>query len=165
MGRECDIVCMICGLRKRQKERQHYERPLIRRSLNWCWGFYHGIWKSTALSRKKQGPKSTITADCPATINWRLQNTVIHCAFGNGYTGDKGWDFAGHHHCKQSVHHPYNGSPNDFFSINIGIGKLIQNLAVAAAETLLVTWLFLAVDVPEMLWTEHVEKGIVKEIT
>jgi len=56
------------------------------------------------------------------------------------------------------------GQPNDF-SIHIGIGKLIQNLAVAAAETLLVTWLFLAIDVPEMLWTEHVEKGIVKEIT
>jgi hypothetical protein len=56
------------------------------------------------------------------------------------------------------------GQPNDF-SIHIGIGKLIQNLAVAAAETLLLTWLFLAVDVPEMLWTEHVEKDIVKEIT
>jgi hypothetical protein len=56
------------------------------------------------------------------------------------------------------------GEPNDF-SIHIGIGKLIQNLAVAAVETLLVTWLFLAVDVPEMLWTEHVENGIVKEIT
>lgn len=56
------------------------------------------------------------------------------------------------------------GQPNDF-SIHIGIGKWIQNLAVAAVETLLLTWLFLAVDVPEMLWTRHVEKEIVKEIT
>ena len=56
------------------------------------------------------------------------------------------------------------GQPNDF-SIHIGIGKFIQNLAVAAVETLLLSWLFLAVDVPEMLWTEHVENGIVKEIT
>ena len=56
------------------------------------------------------------------------------------------------------------GEPNDF-SIHIGIGKLIQNLAVAAVETILLTWLFLAVDVPEMLWTEHVEKTIVTEIT
>ena len=56
------------------------------------------------------------------------------------------------------------GEPNDF-SIHVGIGKFIQNLAVAAVETILITWLFLAVDVPEMLWTEHVEKGIVKEIT
>ena len=56
------------------------------------------------------------------------------------------------------------GQPNDF-AIHIGIGKFIQNLAVAAAETLLLSWLFLAVDVPEMLWTRHVEGGIAKEIT
>ena len=56
------------------------------------------------------------------------------------------------------------GQPNDF-AIHIGIGKFIQNLAVAAAETLLLSWLFLTVDVPEMLWTRHVEGEIVKEIT
>jgi uncharacterized protein YqgV (UPF0045/DUF77 family) len=56
------------------------------------------------------------------------------------------------------------GQPNDFV-VHIGIGKWIQNLAVAAVETLLLTWLFLAVDVPEMLWTRHVEGEIVKKIT
>jgi len=56
------------------------------------------------------------------------------------------------------------GQPNDF-SIHIGIGKWIQNLAVAAVEVVLLSWLFLAVDVPEMLWTQHVEKGIAEEIT
>jgi hypothetical protein len=56
------------------------------------------------------------------------------------------------------------GQPNDF-SIHIGIGKWIQNIAVAAAETLLLTWLFLAIDVPEMLWNVHVENTIAKEIT
>ncbi len=56
------------------------------------------------------------------------------------------------------------GQPDDF-SIHIGIGKWIQNIAVAAAETILLTWLFLAVDVPEMLWTVHVENTIAKEIT
>jgi len=55
------------------------------------------------------------------------------------------------------------GQPNDF-TVHIGIGKFIQNLAVAAVETLLISVLFLAVDVPEMLWTRHVENGIVKEI-
>ena len=55
------------------------------------------------------------------------------------------------------------GQPNDF-TIHVGIGKWIQNIAVAAVETVLLTWLFLAVDVPEMLWTQHVEKGIIKEI-
>ena len=56
------------------------------------------------------------------------------------------------------------GQPNDF-SIHVGVGKWIQNIAVAAVEAILLSWLFLAVDVPEMLWTQHVERGIVKEIT
>ncbi len=55
------------------------------------------------------------------------------------------------------------GKPDDF-TVHIGIGKWIQNIAVAAAETILLTWLFLAVDVPEMLWNVHIENGIAKEI-
>jgi hypothetical protein len=56
------------------------------------------------------------------------------------------------------------GQPNDF-TVRVGIGKLIQNLAVTAVETILLSALFLAVDVPEMLWTVHVENEIVKKIT
>jgi len=55
------------------------------------------------------------------------------------------------------------GEPNDF-SIKIGIGMWAQNLAVAAAEAVLLSWLFLAVDVPEMLWTRHVENNLVSKI-
>lgn len=55
------------------------------------------------------------------------------------------------------------GEPDDF-AIHIGIGKLIQNIAVAAAEALLLSALFLAVDIPEMLWTRHVENEILKRI-
>jgi len=56
------------------------------------------------------------------------------------------------------------GQPADF-TVQIGIGKWVQNLAVTAAETILLSGLFLAVDVPEMLWTTHVEGGIAKQIT
>ena len=56
------------------------------------------------------------------------------------------------------------GDPNNF-AIHIGIGKLIQNIAVAAAEALLLSALCLAVDIPEMLWTRHVENEILKRIT
>ena len=56
------------------------------------------------------------------------------------------------------------GQPNDF-TIHIGIGKFFQNIAVAAVEALLLSELFLAVDVPEMLWTRHVEGELVKQIT
>jgi len=55
------------------------------------------------------------------------------------------------------------GQPNDF-TVHIGIGKWIQNLAVTAVETLLLSFLFLAVDVPEMLWTTHVEGQLAKQI-
>ena len=56
------------------------------------------------------------------------------------------------------------GQPNDF-TIHVGIGKWVQNIAVAVVETLLISALFLAVDVPEMLWTMHVEKEIVRKIS
>ncbi len=56
------------------------------------------------------------------------------------------------------------GQPNDF-TIRVGIGKLVQNLAVTAAEAIVLSELFLAVDVPEMLWTRHVEGELVKGIT
>lgn len=55
------------------------------------------------------------------------------------------------------------GQPNDF-TIKIGIGKWLRNIAVAAAEAILLSALFLAVDVPEMLWTVHVENTIAKKI-
>ena len=55
------------------------------------------------------------------------------------------------------------GEPNNF-AVHIGIGKWIQNLTVAAAEALLLSFLFLAVDIPEMLWTVHIEKEILQKI-
>jgi hypothetical protein len=55
------------------------------------------------------------------------------------------------------------GDSNNF-AIHIGIGKWIQNIAVAAVETLLLSVLFLAVDIPEMLWTRHVENEILQKI-
>jgi hypothetical protein len=56
------------------------------------------------------------------------------------------------------------GDPNDF-TVHLGIGKWIQGIAVAAVEVILLSWLFLAVDVPEALWTRHVEGEIADKIT
>ena len=56
------------------------------------------------------------------------------------------------------------GQPNDF-AIHIGIGKFTQNLAVASVEAILTVGLFLIVDIPEMLWNNEVEKGIIKDLT
>lgn len=56
------------------------------------------------------------------------------------------------------------GDSNNF-AIHIGIGKWVQNIAVAAVEALLLSALFLAVDIPEIVWTKHVENEILKKIT
>jgi hypothetical protein len=56
------------------------------------------------------------------------------------------------------------GQPNDF-SVHIGIGKWIQNLGVAAVETVLFGPLAIVVDGSEILWTTHVESGLAKQIT
>jgi len=53
---------------------------------------------------------------------------------------------------------------SDNFAIHIGIGKWVQNIAVAVAETLLLSVLFLAIDIPEMWWTRHVENEILQKI-
>ena len=55
------------------------------------------------------------------------------------------------------------GEPNDF-TVRVGIGKWLEHLGVTAAETLLLTPLFLLVDVPETLWNFEIENKLVKQI-
>jgi|GEM_PF-84017 len=55
------------------------------------------------------------------------------------------------------------GEPNNF-TVRVGVGKWVQNIAVAAVETLLISELFLPLDVGEMLWNVEVEKKLLKKI-
>ncbi len=55
------------------------------------------------------------------------------------------------------------GEPNNF-TVRVGIGRWLKHLGVTAVEALLISELFLLVDVPEVLWNVHVENKIVKEI-
>jgi len=55
------------------------------------------------------------------------------------------------------------GSPDDCV-VRIGIGKWLQNLGVAALETLLISDLFLVVDVAESAWNLEIESKLVKQI-
>jgi hypothetical protein len=55
------------------------------------------------------------------------------------------------------------GNPNDF-TVRIGIGKWLQHLGVAALETLLISELFLVVDVAESAWNLEIEDNLVKQI-
>jgi hypothetical protein len=55
------------------------------------------------------------------------------------------------------------GSPDDF-TVRIGIGKWLEHLGVAAIETLLVSELFLVVDVADSAWNIEIEDKLVKNI-
>lgn len=55
------------------------------------------------------------------------------------------------------------GSPADF-TVRVGIGKWREHLAVAAIETLLVSELFLVVDVAESAWNLEIEDKLIKDI-
>lgn len=55
------------------------------------------------------------------------------------------------------------GTPADF-TVRVGIGKWLEHLGVAAIETLLISDLFLVVDVAESAWNFEVEGKLVKEI-
>ena len=55
------------------------------------------------------------------------------------------------------------GSPADY-TVRIGIGKWIEHLAVAAIETLLISDLFLVVDVAETAWNFEIEDKLAKDI-
>ena len=55
------------------------------------------------------------------------------------------------------------GDPNDF-TVRIGIGKWLEHLGIAAVETLLLSELFLVVDVAESAWNLEIENKLAKQI-
>jgi hypothetical protein len=55
------------------------------------------------------------------------------------------------------------GSPDDL-TVRIGIGKWVEHLAVMAVETLLISDLFLVVDVAETAWNVEIEDKLAKHI-
>jgi hypothetical protein len=55
------------------------------------------------------------------------------------------------------------GTSSDF-TVRFGIGKWLQNLGVAAIETLLISDLFLPVDVADSLWSLEVEDTIIADL-
>jgi hypothetical protein len=49
-------------------------------------------------------------------------------------------------------------------SMNVGVSKWVRNIGVMAVETLFLSSIFLPLDISEILWTDHVEKGVIAEI-
>ena len=55
------------------------------------------------------------------------------------------------------------GNPNDF-TVRFGIGKWLEHLGVTAIETLLLSELFLVVDVADSLWSLEVEDKLIANV-
>jgi hypothetical protein len=55
------------------------------------------------------------------------------------------------------------GEPNNF-TVRVGIGKWLQNIGVATVETLLLSEIFLPLDVGEMAWSVEVERKVLRKI-
>ena len=55
------------------------------------------------------------------------------------------------------------GSADDF-TVHVGIGKWLEHLGVAAIETLLISELFLVVDVAESAWSLEIEDKLLKDL-
>jgi len=53
---------------------------------------------------------------------------------------------------------------SDDLTVHIGIGKWLEHLAVAAIETLLISDLFLVVDIAESAWNLEIEDKLLKDL-
>ncbi|EQD73756.1 hypothetical protein B1A_04793, partial [mine drainage metagenome] len=56
------------------------------------------------------------------------------------------------------------GSPSDF-TVRVGIGKWLEHLGVAAIETLLISDLFLVIDVADAAWNLEIENKLLADLT
>jgi hypothetical protein len=52
----------------------------------------------------------------------------------------------------------------DDLTVRVGIGKWLEHLGVAAIETLLLSELFLVIDVAESVWNLEIENKLVKDL-
>ena len=82
---------------------------------------------------------------------------------GTAIQARKGGFFAGFIDADRALTIVIQGTPADF-TVRVGIGKWIEHLATAAIETLLVSMLFLPVDVAEMTWNLEIESKLIKDI-
>jgi hypothetical protein len=82
---------------------------------------------------------------------------------GNVIQAKKGGHFAAIIAADRALSIVVSGSTDDTV-VRIGIGKWLQHLATAAIETLLLSDLFLVVDVAESAWNLEIEEKLVKEI-
>jgi hypothetical protein len=97
-----------------------------------------------------KGSHFTVQTSAPST-----QGTVVQAR--------KGGFLAGFIDADRALTIAIQGSPADF-TVRVGIGKWIEHIATAAIETLLVSMLFLPVDVAETAWNVEIEAKLMKDL-
>ncbi len=55
-------------------------------------------------------------------------------------------------------------SETDQLKVQVGVGKILQNLGVTAIEVLLLSEIFIFVDIPEIAWSDHVENNLLQKL-
>ena len=89
--------------------------------------------------------------------------TSVDSAHGTVIQARKGGFLSGLIAADRALSILISGDPADF-TVRIGIGKWLEHLGVAALETLLLSDLFLVVDVAETAWNLEIEDKLAKQI-
>lgn len=90
--------------------------------------------------------------------------TSAPSAQGNVIQAKKGGFLRGIVDADRALSVMISGAPDDF-EVRIGIGKWVEHLAVMAVETLLISDLFLVIDVAETAWNFEIEEKLATQIT
>ena len=48
--------------------------------------------------------------------------------------------------------------------VDVGVGRLLGDITVTAIEVLLLSEIFIVIDIPEIAWSDHVEKELLNEL-
>ena len=48
--------------------------------------------------------------------------------------------------------------------VDVGVGRLLGDITITAIEVLLLSEIFIVVDIPEIAWSDHVEKELLNEL-
>jgi hypothetical protein len=83
-------------------------------------------------------------------------------ALGTVIQARKGGFLAGFIDADRALTIAIQGTPPDF-TVRVGIGKWLEHIATAAIETLLISMLFLPVDVAETAWNVEIESKLIKD--
>ena len=93
---------------------------------------------------------------------FRIQSSLVS-AQGVVIQAQKGGFLAGMIDADRALTITISGAPADF-TVRVGIGKWLEHLGVVVIETLLISDLFLPIDVAETAWNFEVEDKLIKDL-